>query len=146
MVDFMRSFFSLALCLLFALSSCSPNSIEDFHQEGQTCSRALIRDLQKISTREELALAAPLVKKHFEALVDLMIRARTFQERHPEESFALPFASQTTISDELEEELRRIYKIEGGREIIERTQQEALVQLDAFEKNSAKKKESIKVH
>lgn len=140
----MRFSFSFTLCLLFALSSCTPNSIEDFHHEGKSCSRALIDDLQKISTREELAFSAPLLKKHFEALVDLMIRARTFQENHPEESLALPFASETTISDELEEELRRVYKIEGGREIIERTQQEALVQLDAFERNCIKKKQMIK--
>lgn len=129
------------ISLLLVLTACSPNSIEDFHHEGQTCGRALILDLQKISSREELAFAAPILKKHFETLVDLMIRARAFQESHPEESLALPFASQTTISDELEEELRRIYKIEGGREIIERAQQEALVQLDAFERSCAKKKQ-----
>jgi hypothetical protein len=135
--------FSLFACLLLVLSACSPNSIEDFQHEGETSSRALIFDLQKIHTREELASSAPLLKKHFESLVDLMIRARTFQESHPEESLALPFAKQTTISDELEEELRRIYKIEGGREIVERAQQEALVHLDAFERNSAKKKQMI---
>jgi hypothetical protein len=138
-----RSYFPYCACLLLVLSACSPNSIEDFHHEGQTCSRALILDLQKIHTREELALAAPLLKKHFETLVDLMMRARAFQESHPEESLALPFASETMVSDELEEELRRIYKIEGGREIVERTQQEALVHLDAFERTCAKKKQMI---
>jgi 3-methyladenine DNA glycosylase Tag len=132
----------VALLLSVFLPGCNPHSVEDFHHEGQAYSRALIRDLQKVHTREELAQATSHLKKHFEKLVDLMIRARTFQEEHPEESLSAPFQSETTISDELEEALRRIYLIEGGREIIERTQQEALVRLDAFERSCIKKKQA----
>lgn len=134
--------YGLVLMLWVFLSGCSPHSVEDFHHEGQAYSRALIRDLQKVHSREELAQSASQLKKHFEKLVDLMIRARTFQEEHPEESLSVPFQSETTISDELEEALRRIYLIEGGREIVERTQQEALVRLDAFERSCAKKKQA----
>lgn len=136
-------FYIFALMLWVFLSGCNPHSVEDFHHEGQAYSRALIRDLQKVHTREELAQSASHLKKHFEKLVDLMIRARTFQEEHPEESLCVPFQSETTISDELEEELRRVYLIEGGRQIVERTQQEALVRLDAFERSCAKKKQVI---
>jgi hypothetical protein len=44
----------------------------------------------------------------------------------------------------LQSELRRIYTIENGREVIERAQQEALVRLDAYERALAKKKEQLK--
>ena len=129
---------------LFAISllyGCSPSSLEDFHYEGESRCRALIEDLQKIHSREELMRATPVIKNHFEELVTLMIHAREFQENHPDEN--TPPAFENTVSSLLEEELRRIYALEGGREIIERTQQEALVRLDAFEKVSAKKRQVI---
>lgn len=87
--------------------------------------------------------AVPQLKKHFEELVDLMILARDFQENHPDE--VMPLLAENTISNLLEQELRRIYMIEGGREIIENAQQEALVRLDAFERACIKKRQSMNV-
>jgi hypothetical protein len=124
--------------------SCSPNSSEEFQREGETRCRLLVADLQKIENREQLLLAEPILKKHFEGLIDLMIEVREFQQKRLEDiSNEIPFEeSSTEVS--LENELRRIYAIEGGREIIERTQQEALVRLDAYERTLAKKREQKK--
>jgi hypothetical protein len=46
------------------------------------------------------------------------------------------------LSEHLRRELNRIYGIEGGREIIEKCQEEALFRLDGFEK----RQKEIKSH
>lgn len=127
--------------LLLTLCSCSPNSSEEFHREGEARCRTLVRDLEKIESRQQLVLAAPQLKKHFEALIDLMIEAREFQQKHMDEA-ALE-SDERTEDVRLEEELRRIYAIEGGREVIEKAQQEALARLDAYERALAKRREQL---
>ena len=138
---FRRLNFLLWMSLL--LSSCSPSSLEDFHYEGKVRCRALIEELQTIHNREDLTRALPRLKKHFNELVDLMIDAREFQEKHSDEE-AMPDFAENSISSLLEQELRRIYAIDGGREIIESAQHEALVRLDAFERACIKKRQSIR--
>lgn len=137
-LSFVHWIFLLLLC------SCSPNSSEEFRQEGEGRCRLLVATLQKIENREQLLLAEPALKKHFERLIDLMIDAREFQEGFgdvPNEN-AFGESARTTS---LELELRRIYTIEGGREVIERAQQEPLVRLDAYERALAKKREFRKM-
>lgn len=128
---------------LFFLCSCSPHSSQEFQQEGEGRCRQLVVTLQKIENRQQLLLAEPALKKHFEKLIDLMIEAREFQEKHEDIPNESAEENSTTVSLELE--LRRIYMIEGGREIIERAQQEALVRLDAYERACAKKREFCKM-
>ncbi|MBY0528682.1 MAG: hypothetical protein K2P51_00650 [Rhabdochlamydiaceae bacterium] len=126
------------LCLLLLLFGCAPNSLDDFRHEGESRTRALIYDLQQINSREVLMRAEPNLKKHFEKLVDLMIEARQFQLKNPD--LELLETEERTFSLALKEELRRIYRIEGGREVMERAQQEALVRLDAYERARLSKK------
>jgi hypothetical protein len=123
------------LVLIF-LCGCSPSSVEDFRKEGEALSRQLMENLQNIRTREEVVKAVPRLKHDFEKLVDLMIEARRFQEEEPFE----PDTSNTEVSELLREELKRVYKIEGGREMIEKAQKEALIRLDAFERALKKKR------
>jgi hypothetical protein len=124
-------------CLLLILFGCSPSSLEDFRHEGESRTRSLVRDLQKIDSQELLLNAEPVLKKHFEKLVDLMIEARQF---HLKNADLEPLETEEgTFSLALKEELRRIYAIEGGREVIERAQQEALVRLDAYERTRLSK-------
>ena len=131
------------LVLLFFFG-CAPNSSEEFQQEGETCCRLLAIDLQKIENREQLLLAEMKLKKHFEALIDLIIEAREFQQKKVEDVFNDTSFRENSAEAMLENELRRIYTIEGGREVIEKTQQEALVRLDAYERALAKKREQLK--
>ena len=128
---------------LTGLLSCSPSSLEDFHYEGEARCRSLAKELQKIENREQLIRFVPVLKRHFEELVTLMIHAREFQEEHSDEEPGI-LASEKVASHLLEDELRRVYEIEGGREIIERAQQEALVRLDAFERIFAKKRQAVR--
>jgi hypothetical protein len=141
---------SLALRMVIIIAGlsifcgCSPSSLEDFHCEGESRCKALIEELQKIHNREQLTRAQPILKKYFEDLVTLMIRAREFQENHSDESETTALVSENTVSALLEKELRRIYAMEGGRESIETAQQEALVRLDAFERACARKRQAIR--
>jgi hypothetical protein len=136
----MKSF----LCLLLLLCSCSPNSSTDFQHEGEARCRALTKELQKIENREQLLRAEAQLKKHFEALVDLMIAAREFQGDHLDDVPQEAAFEENSAEIVLEEELRRIYAIEGGREVVERSQHEGLVRLDGYEKTLAKRKAKFK--
>lgn len=127
----------LVILLLLFLFGCSPNSSEDFQHEGASLCRALVSDLQHIENREQLLRAEPQLKKRFEDLIDLMIQAREFQQKHLDEGDSVYQEDQ--VDALLEDELRRVYTIEGARELIERTQQEALIRLDAYERTLSKK-------
>lgn len=122
------------LFLLLLLAGCAPSSLEDYQREGEALSRKLTADLQKIYTREELAKAVPHLEKQFEKMIDLIIEARLFQIDHPEDASLYDGFE----SDALRDQLQRIYTIEGGRETIEKAQHEALIRLDAFERNVAR--------
>jgi hypothetical protein len=132
------------IVLLLLLGACSPNSLEDFRYEGEAKSRALASDLKKIHTREELLKAVPVLKKRFNSLVDLMIEALEFQQAHPEEAEMDADIRGHAASDALRVELERIYALEGGRQVIENAEREALLRLDAFERKLAQRNQLIK--
>ena len=125
----------LVVALFF--SSCSPNSLEDFQREGEGITRSIITLLEDVSCRQELQVVLPELEKKFESLVDLMIEARTYQLTHPEDESLY----ESFTSEHLRKELQRVYALEGGREAIEKAQHEALLRLDAFERNIAKQNE-----
>jgi hypothetical protein len=138
-VGFSRSsmFFSLVLLLL---TGCGPKSLEDFREEGEGLTRSLIEELQSIHARDDLVDAAPRLQKLFNELVDVMIASREFKEKHPHLD-ALPLSKKDhELSDQLRGELNRILHLEGGREVIEKCQEQALERLDAFEKRVNKLK------
>lgn len=129
-----------ALVLLLLLIGCSPNSKEDFQHQGEAICRELVEKLKKIETREELVEAVPVLTRKFDELVELIIEARTFQQKKEEEFDVMPEASENSL--QLLNELKRIYKIEAGREMIEKAQKEALLKLDAYE-NRRKKSQTL---
>jgi len=133
----------LLYAILLPLLGCSPSSMEDYRHEGQSWSRSLILELQQIHTTEELLQSEHKLKKKFDESVSLMIAAREYQQKHWEDALEEPSDSALTesLNQELQAQLRRIYDLEGGRECIERAQQEALVRLDAHERHLMKKKE-----
>ena len=131
----------LFLLLLLCLFGCSPTSLDDFRNQGQSVTRSLIQDLRLIQAREDLAKLEPILKKRFEALVFIMIEAREFQINNPEAIFSEPSALDMDLNEELKQELERVWKVEGGREMIERAQREAMLRLDGFEKIKEKQKD-----
>ena len=125
-------FFRFFAILIF-LSSCQSASLDDFRYEGASQVRLLIEDLKEVESREDLADAAPILKKRFEKIVDLMIQSRAYQQKNPglEISF---YSSNQALSDSLLEQMKRVYALEGGKECIEKAQREAMLRLDAKEK------------
>ena len=131
----------ILVCLIMA--SCSPNSFEDFQTEGEALSRSIISDLQRVQTTQQLVEFAPVLKKRFYSLVELMIQARKYQEAHPEEWTGEKPATEGTFNELMIIEIARVHKIERGREIIEKTQRDALHRLDAFERDLKKRREKL---
>ncbi len=128
----------LFLPLLF-LFGCSPNSLEDYQYQGEALCRTIALDLQKIHTRDELAANLPELKKLFSALINLIIEAKEFQLAHPEQEGIDPAYYEHEYADGLKDELARLCKLEGGRDLIEKAQREALIRLDSFEREIRKK-------
>ncbi|HSX12164.1 MAG TPA: hypothetical protein VLF61_01595 [Rhabdochlamydiaceae bacterium] len=126
------------------LCACSPDSLDDYQKEGQLLCRHLAKELKNIHTREELLKSELSIKKKFDQLVELILEARQYQIKHPDE-YATTSEEQSPFSEELLFELKRLYAhIEGGREIIERAQKEALIRLDGFEKKLEKQKKKLR--
>ena len=126
--------------IFFVLLGCSPNSYEDFQFEGDAHCRKMLNTLKCIQDRQQLLQAQPILRQHFEDLVDLMIAARKFQQRSLEAKEFYP----SFYSIALKEELKRLYEIEGGREIIERTQKQAFLRLGMVERQIAKKQVKVR--
>ncbi|QZA59035.1 hypothetical protein [Candidatus Rhabdochlamydia porcellionis] len=126
--------------IFFVLLGCNPSSYEDFQFEGNAHCRKMLNTLKSIQDRQQLLQAQPILKQHFEDLVDLMIAARKFQQRSLESKEFYP----SFYSIALKEELKRLYEIEGGREIIERTQKQAFLRLGMVERQIAKKQVKVR--
>lgn len=116
---------SLVLIFLI-LFSCRPNSPKDFYIEGEAKCRELVSILERIETREELVSVEPILKKKFQEMVSLLLLAEKYLEKHP----GVKGIEINRSNDDLLYELKRIYRIPGGKEIMERVQQEPLIRLD----------------
>lgn len=134
----------ILISVVSMLSACQPTALEEFQLEGGALSRALLQDLRKVETREDLVFLEPILKKDFNNLVNLMIQARAFQQKNLDFEIPIQNANQI-LNASLVEEMKRIYDIEGGRECIERAQREAMLKLHAREKMFEKQQKSIHV-
>lgn len=122
----------------FSLCACSPSSNEDYREAGRSINRTLTKELQSIHSHDELVQKLPKLEKLFSRLADVMIGARKFQLTHIQ-SASLPLTKEDQqISDQLRVELNRIFIIPRGKELVERSQQQALDKLDRFEHRMAK--------
>ncbi len=129
--------FLVIFFMLMIATSCGPRSLDDFEEEGEGVIRSLIQELQAIHTREQLLHAAPKLQKQFDRLVTIMMAAEEFVAAHPDLDKG-DMQQNHELSDQLRIELNRLYRLEGGRQIIEKCQEKALNRLDAFEKKMAK--------
>jgi hypothetical protein len=126
------------LFILVMVAGCGPRSLDDFQEEGEGVIRSLIQELQAIHTREQLLAASGKLQRHFDRLVSIVIAAEEFNLAHPEIEKGELERHNHELSDRLRIELNRLYRLEGGRQIIEKCQEKALHRLDAFEKKHAK--------
>ena len=144
----MRFYFLIFLTLF----SCSPSSPKDFRVEGETHCKQLISILEKIETREDLLAAETLLKKKFNQIVTLVVTAEKYLEKNPGAKGIGPndkiiYSNGKNIdinklsasqyyhydNDDLNYELKRIRRISGAKEILERIQKQPLIRLDQSE-------------
>jgi hypothetical protein len=131
----MTHLFRLLLLTFFLpqlFTSCTQNSLDGYREEGQGIIRSIIEVLKPIHTREELVNSAPQLKRLFNNLTDILILAHEFRTKHPDAEVHGLTIDDHTLSDELRDELNRILRIDGGREILEKSQVEALNRLDTY--------------
>jgi hypothetical protein len=112
------------ILIVLLLAACSPSSQNDFRLEGESLCREMIGELQKIETHQQLVAAEPRLKEFYEKIAVLMIAAKEAETSPVVEG-------ETIVSDLLQAELKRIYKIEAGRELVERCQKEALFKMSS---------------
>ena len=110
-----------ALILAVCLTGCSPATLDDLRCQGEAETGKLAAELRGIETKEELQKNLPRLKKRFNRISDLLVEVRKF----PNPAQAEP----TMASEELFVELARIYEIPGAREMIEKSQSEAILRL-----------------
>lgn len=128
----LRLFLFLFLSLL---ASCGPRSLDDFEEEGEGVIRALIREFEQVHSHEELVAVSAKMQLYFDQLVSLMIAAEEFIDQNPSlKNEAIE--PNHELSDLLRSELNRLYRLEGGRQVIEKCQEKALHRLDAFHQRS----------
>ena len=129
----------LVFSIILILTSCGPSSLEDFKEEGLSISKSMTEELHQIHSRDDLVASSPRLKKLFGDLVDLIIAAYEFKDSHPE--YHLEGVEKLiSNSQPLREEVSRIYRIEGARELLEKIQEESLNRLDAYERRRTKRK------
>jgi transcriptional antiterminator len=126
------------LLFLMIFAGCSPASMQDFRQEGQSVQRALIRDLARVRNREQLLHIQGRLKRRFNKLVKIMIDAKKWQDSHPLSEVSPMTKKDLALSESLRQQLVRVYGIEGCKEIIEGAQADALATLDLFNQRRLK--------
>lgn len=120
--------------LLILLVSCSPGSLEEYQLEGENIAKALLRHLERVESVGDLIKEGPKLKKEYALLVQVMIAAKIYQNKHPDEEVSEPIGLE--VSEALKNEFMRIYQLEGCQEVMEGLQRESLHKLDLFHKRS----------
>lgn len=119
----------LILMLLLILTSCGSRSLDDFEEEGEGVVRSLVQELQSIHSRDQLLASTGKLKRLFDRLADVMTAAEEYRNSHPELDQSEFIRLNHELSDQLRIELNRLYKLEGGCQIIEKCQENALHKL-----------------
>lgn len=94
----------------------------------------LLAELDVIDDLDLLLERLPYIESLFNALVDVMIEARKWQQRH-ECVFEIS-EEDSERSNRISAEINRLFQIPLAGHFIEKSQQKALERLDAFEKKS----------
>jgi hypothetical protein len=127
----MKFFLAILSCLF--LYGCSSHTLADYQEEGKSILYSITQQLQKIHTREQLITAGPELQKQFNQLVDVMLAAEAFKQKSKNLE-EIEITVNHELSDLLRIEINRLYQIEGGRALIEKSQESALHRLEMWSK------------
>lgn len=104
--------------ILMLNASCGSSQPDQFRDQGSEIIRALLHDLKKVRTREELMDKEASISKNMDKLKKLVFEADKYLKSHPETEVPLFSRQNQTLSDDLQTELNRLLRIEGCRELI----------------------------
>jgi hypothetical protein len=106
--------------------------LPDYKEEGEGVVRSLHQELREIHSREDLISSSGRLKRHFDRLAEVMIAAEEYKKSNPACDSDDCTVPNRELSDLLRGELNRLYRLQGGRQIIERCQEQALHRLAAY--------------
>jgi hypothetical protein len=116
----MRLYINNILFLLL-FCSCNPSTQDDIKKESQKITSNLLNDLKTIKNKEELYKKRIVLKKRFDELAKLMVEADKITQNEDLED-----EENSYLNENLKIELLKIYNLDGGQEIIEQCQKNAL--------------------
>lgn len=87
-------------------------------------------ELQLIHSRDDLPLHAHQLQELFNALADIIVRAEEYKRQHSNAESTPISVKEQAVSEELRRQLNRILRMDGGREVIEKAQENALKKLE----------------
>lgn len=122
------------------MTGCKPGSLDEFRRAGRQSARSLSKELSAVQSRQDLITAGPRIKKKFDEMVDLIIAAREFYERHPEKGMIPLDEDDREASDSLKKEIERVMRLQGGETLLAEYREEALDRLHRFELQVEKRK------
>ena len=128
----------LLLPFVLLTTSCAPTSLSEYRAEGEGQIKKLLEELTHIDSISQLESKEVRLKKRFSAIADLMIAAKKFQMKHPDEAEDVT-TWQIEVSEALKQELTRLYEIQGCAEKIEEIQRDSLHKLDLFKRRHLKR-------
>lgn len=115
----MHSFKLLPILLICLLCGCQGGaSYEDFREKGRSKTRSLIATLRKIRTKDQLIARASSIKDAFNEIATLAEKVQGYQRAHLYEESPPLTQEDRELSEQLQLEIFRICRLEGGREII----------------------------
>lgn len=123
---YLASFFGI--CLLF---SCGSKGEEEISKEGEYLLFEILQDLKGCHNYEDLKIKSGLLEKKFYRLAEILI---TLDRKCLKEMDSIERTGDLSLSDELRSELKRLYRLKGGQETLEKLQQKGLDLLDRHEK------------
>lgn len=107
--------------VIIFLLLCACTSSHNFQEESEEKCSELVAILEKADSLDDLLKVENDLRKKFNEIAALMVKSRKFYEKHPNNHTVKPIPSSSALLDEL----KRIYAIKGGREVIERAQFDA---------------------
>lgn len=128
-----RWFFAkLCILVLSWMMSCTRSAQEERHQTNQEILERLLAELSHIHSPQDFSPSFLRLQALFEKMAELLLNAE--EEPHAED----PHIRE--ISEKLKQELVRIYRLEGGREWMEKAQEKALGKIETHHKRLHKKR------
>lgn len=109
----------ILILLIFCLAGCQQGtSYEDFREKGRAKTRSLIAELKGIRTKDQLILRSSNVMEAFDQVAKLAEKVKLYQMAHPQEESPPLTQVDRELSEQLQLEIFRVCRLEGGREII----------------------------